>query len=119
MVARLNNEQRGKFLGSCKGDDKILTIYKSGNYLISGFELSNKFDDDLIHIEKWHPKRPVSCIYWNPKKELYFVKRFLIEVTTKKYIFIDQDCELTLVSVDYQPKVKMYHLIKDLKKLKT
>lgn len=107
VVARLNNEQRGKLLGSFKGDDKILTIYKSGNYLISGFELSNKFDDDLIHIEKWHPERPVSCIYWNPKKELYFVKRFLIEVTTKKYNFIDQDCELTLVSVDYLPKVKI------------
>lgn len=107
VVARLNNEQRGKLLGSFKGDDKILTIYKSGNYLISGFELSNKFDDDLIHIEKWHPERPVSCIYWNPKKELYFVKRFLIEVTTKKYNFIDKDCELTLVSVDYLPKVKI------------
>ena len=107
VVARLNNEQRGKLLGSFKGDDKILTIYKSGNYLISGFELSNKFDDDLIHIEKWYPERPLSCIYWNPIKELYFVKRFLIDITTKKYKFIDQNCELTLISVDYQPKVKI------------
>ena len=105
VVSRLNNEQRGKSLGSFKGDDKILTIYKSGHYLISGFELSNKFDDDLIHIEKWHPSRPVASVYWNPSKELYFVKRFLIEVTTKKYKFIDESCELTLVSVDYRPKV--------------
>ena len=52
-------------------------------------------------------ERPVSCIYWNPKKELYFVKRFLIDIVTKKYNFIDQSCELTLVSVDYQPKVKI------------
>ena len=76
VVSRLNNEERGKSLGSFKGDDKILTIYKSGHYLISGFELSNKFDDDLIHIEKWHPSRPVASVYWNPSKELYFVKRF-------------------------------------------
>jgi len=107
VVSRLNNEQRGKSLGSFKGEDKILTIYKSGNYLISGFELSNKFDDDLIHIEKWHPSRPVSSVYWNPSKELYFVKRFLIEVTTKKYMFIDESCELILACVDYQPKVKI------------
>ena len=38
---------------------------------------------------------------------MYFVKRFLIEVTTKKYKFIDESCELTLVSVDYRPKVKI------------
>ena len=107
VVLRLNNDQRGKLLGSFKGDDKILTVYKSGKYLISGFELSNKFDDDLILIEKWHPNRALSCIYWNPKKELYFVKRFLIEVTTKMYSFIDKDCELSLVSIDYKPKVKI------------
>ena len=56
VVSRLNNEGRGQSLGSFKGEDKILTIYSSGKYLLSGFELTNKFDDDLIHIEKWHEK---------------------------------------------------------------
>ena len=69
--------------------------------------MSNKFDDDLIYIGKWYPSRALSCIYWNPKKELYFVKRFLVEVTTKMYSFIDQDCELSLVAIDYKPKVKI------------
>ena len=107
VVLRLNNDQRGKLLGSFKGEDKILTIYKSGKYLISGFELSNKFNDDLILIEKWHPSRALACVYWNPSKELYFVKRFLVEVTTKSYSFIDENCELVLISVDYMPKVKI------------
>ena len=107
VVLRLNNDQRGKLLGSFKGDDKILTIYKSGKYLISGFELSNKFNDDLIIIEKWHPSRALACVYWNPSKELYFVKRFLVEVTTKSYSFIDENCELVLISVDHMPKVKI------------
>ena len=107
VVLRLNNDQRGKLLGSFKGDDKILTIYKSGKYLISGFELSNKFNDDLILIEKWYPSRALACVYWNPSKELYFVKRFLVEVTTKSYSFIDENCELVLISVDYMPKVKI------------
>ena len=107
VVLRLNNDQRGKLLGSFKGDDKILTIYKSGKYLISGFELSNKFNDDLILIEKWHPSRALACVYWNPSKELYFVKRFLVEVTKKSYSFIDENCELVLISVDYMPKVKI------------
>ena len=107
VVSRLNNDERGQFLGSFKGEDKILTIYKSGKYLISGFELSIKFNDDLIHIEKWHPNRPVACVYWNPQKELFFVKRFLVEKLTKKHSFIDDDCELIVASTGYKPKVNV------------
>ena len=107
VVSRLNNDERGTFLGNFKGDDKILTIYKSGEYLISGFELSNKFNDDLIHIEKWYPNRPIACIYWNSKRELYFVKRFLVEKLTKKHSFIDSKDELVVVSTGYKPKVNV------------
>ena len=107
VVSRLNNDNRGKFLGSFKGDDKILTIYKSGSYLISGFELSIKFNDDLIHIEKWYPNRPIACVYWNPTKEMYFVKRFLVEKLTKKHYFIEDYCELSVVSTAYKPKLNV------------
>ena len=107
VVSRLNNDERGSFLGDFKGDDKILTIYKSGEYLLSGFELSNKFNDDLVHIEKWYPNRPIACIYWNSKRELYFVKRFLVEKLTKKHSFIDSKDELVVVSTAYKPKVNV------------
>ena len=107
VVSRLNNEGRGKLLGSFKGDDKILTIYSSGHYLLSNFELSNKFSDDLVHIEKWHPNRPLACVYWNASRELFFVKRFLIETLTKKYPFIAENDGLAVVSTDYKPKVNV------------
>ncbi|MBM77322.1 MAG: DNA topoisomerase IV [Crocinitomicaceae bacterium] len=107
VVCRLNNDERGKHLGSFKGDDKILTIYKSGHYLISGFELSNRFSDDLIHIEKFHSDRPISCVYWNSDKELFYVKRFNIENLTKKHLFIPEEngTELVVASTQYLPKV--------------
>ncbi|MFN5878038.1 MAG: DNA gyrase/topoisomerase IV subunit A, partial [Flavobacteriales bacterium] len=82
VVGRLNDEGRGKFLGSFKGEDKILTLYKTGEYRLSNFDLSNHFDEDMIHIEKWHPERPISTVYFDVEKELHFVKRFLCEVTT-------------------------------------
>ena len=107
VVSRLNNDERGTLLGNFKGDDKILTIYKSGEYLLSGFELSNKFNDDIIHIEKWYPNRPIACIYWNTKRELYFVKRFLVEKLTKKHSFIDSKDELVVVSTAYNPMVNV------------
>ena len=109
VVSRLNNDERGKHLGSFKGDDKILSIYKSGHYLISGFELSNRFSDDLIHIEKYHPNRPISCVYWNSEKELFYVKRFNIENQTKKHLFIPDESgtELIVVSTQFNPKVSV------------
>ncbi|MCE2743458.1 MAG: DNA gyrase/topoisomerase IV subunit A, partial [Fluviicola sp.] len=55
VVGRLNDEGRGTFLGSFKGTDKILTLYKTGEYRLSNFDLSNHFDEDMVHIEKWHP----------------------------------------------------------------
>ncbi len=109
VVSRLNNDERGQHLGSFKGDDKILTIYKSGHYLISGFELSNRFSDDLIHIEKYHPNRPIACVYWNSDKELFYVKRFNIENLTKKHLFIPEESgtELIVASTDYLPKISV------------
>jgi len=65
VVGRLNDEGRGKFLGSFKGEDKILTLYKTGEYRLSNFDLSNHFDEDMIHIEKWHPERPISTVYFD------------------------------------------------------
>ena len=108
VVSRLNNEGRGKLLGSFKGDDKILTIYSSGHYLLSNFELSNKFSDDLIHIEKWYSDRPLACVYWNAARELFFVKRFKVETLTKKYQFIGDNDELTVVSTHFKPKGKYF-----------
>ncbi|MFP5471017.1 MAG: DNA gyrase/topoisomerase IV subunit A, partial [Bacteroidia bacterium] len=90
IVSRLNDEGRGIFLGEFKGEDKILTIYKSGEYLLTGFELATKFDEDLVHIEKWHTDRPIACVYFDPKKDLYFVKRFLAESSRQKVMFIPE-----------------------------
>jgi topoisomerase-4 subunit A len=109
VVRRLNNEGRGKSLGTFKGDDKILTIYSSGHFKLSGFELTNKFDDDLLQIEKWYPNRPLSCVYFNGDKEIFYVKRFLIESTLKKTLFIPESSksELTIASTQYLPKVNI------------
>ena len=109
VVRRLNNEGRGKSLGTFKGEDKILTIYESGHFKLSGFELTNKFDDDLLQIEKWHSNRPLACVYFNGDKETYYVKRFLIESTTKKTLFVPENSksQLTVASTQFLPKVKI------------
>jgi len=108
-VMRLNTDQRGKYLGAFKEDDKILTIMKSGCYRLMNFDLSNHFEEDMVVIEKLNPKKPVTCIYFNPEKGYYFVKRFLVEMTDKKVPFIpDEDgVTLHLISTDYRPVLQV------------
>ncbi|TNF47588.1 MAG: DNA gyrase/topoisomerase IV subunit A [Bacteroidetes bacterium] len=122
VVGRLNDEGRGKFLGSFKGEDKLLTLYKTGEYRLSNFDLSNHFDEDMVHIEKWHPDRPVSAVYYDPEKDLHFVKRFLCEVTSdKKVSFISEveGAHLDVVSTAYRPVIKIVYnkLLKETKNL--
>ncbi len=122
VVGRLNDEGRGKFLGSFKGNDRILTLYRSGEYRLTNFDLSNHFDEDMIHIEKWHPDRPLSAVYYDGEKELHFVKRFLCEVTSdKRTLFISESegSYLDVVSTAYRPNVRIVYnkLLKETKNL--
>ncbi|MES2800598.1 MAG: DNA gyrase/topoisomerase IV subunit A [Bacteroidota bacterium] len=122
IVGRLNDEGRGKFLGSFKGSDRILTLYKSGEYRLSNFDLSMHFDEDLLHIEKWIQDRPITAVYFDGEKDLHFVKRFLCEVTSdKKTLFISESAGsyLDAVSTAYQPIVRIVYnkLLKETKNL--
>jgi topoisomerase-4 subunit A len=122
VVGRLNDEGRGKFLGSFKGEDKILTLYKTGEYRLSNFDLSNHFDEDMVHIEKWHPERPISAVYFDAEKDLHFVKRFLCEVTSDKKVSFISESEgsyLDVVSTAYRPIARIVYnkLLKETKNL--
>ena len=90
---RLNIESKGTFLGNFDGDDKILIIYKDGNYEITGQEISQRFDADSIElIEKYDPEKIITAVYLDNEKLQYNVKRFKIETNTlnSKFLFIKE-----------------------------
>jgi len=87
-VRRLNADARGTLLGSFKGDDKILTINTNGEAKLVSFDLGNRFDDDYLVLEKWRPNQPVTCIYYDGEKDIYFIKRFLFENTPNIQTFM-------------------------------
>jgi topoisomerase-4 subunit A len=90
IVQRLNPDGHGTFLGSFKGDDKILTVYQGGYYRVTGYDLSTRFDEDLILIEKFDPEMVVTAVYWEGEKEQYNVKRFHPEIAQKPVEFITE-----------------------------
>ncbi|TZF98908.1 DNA gyrase/topoisomerase IV subunit A (plasmid) [Chryseobacterium panacisoli] len=90
-VRRLNADVRGTLLGSFKGDDKILTINTNGEVKLVSFDLGNRFDDEYLVLEKWRPTQPITCIYYDGEKDIYFIKRFLLENTVNVQTFMPSE----------------------------
>lgn len=104
-VQRLNVDGRGELLGEFRPNDRLLIINQSGKLKTIIPELSTHFDEDMIVLEKWHPKKPISAIYFDGEKEKYYIKRFLVENENKEEIFITENpkSQLEVVSTDYRP----------------
>ncbi|WP_395042855.1 DNA gyrase/topoisomerase IV subunit A [Flavobacterium sp.] len=104
-VQRLNVDGRGELLGEFRPNDRLLIINQSGKLKTIIPELTTHFDEDMIVMEKWHPKKPISTIYYDGEKERYFIKRFLVENENKEEIFITEHekSQLEIVSTDWRP----------------
>lgn len=108
-VQRLNVDGRGELIGEFRGEDKLLVINQSGMVKTVTPEVTMHFDDDMIVLEKWLPKKPISAIYYNGEKELYYVKRFLIEQEGREESFISDhtNSQLEIVSTDWKPMAEV------------
>ena len=108
-VQRLNVDARGDLLGEFRGEDKILVVLQNGSLKIIDPDMSAHFNDDMIVLEKWMPKKPLSVVYFDGKKQRFFVKRFLVENENKheKFITEHKDSFLELISTDWKPVIKV------------
>ena len=108
-VQRLNVDSRGDLLGEFRGEDKILVILQNGSLKIIDPDMSTHFSDDMIVLEKWTPKKPLSVVYFDGKKQRFFVKRFLVENENKheKFISDHKDSFLELISTDWRPVIEV------------
>jgi topoisomerase IV subunit A len=111
-IGRLNTDQRGKKIGNFLGEDRIIVFYKNGDYELTTFELTNRYEASTVQlIEKFDPEKVISAIYYDGGSKTFFVKRFLIETTTinKKFNIVTDHKQsyLKLVSSEKQPQVKV------------
>ena len=108
-VQKLNVDARGELLGEFRPNDKILVISQTGKLKVIIPELSTHFDEDMVVLEKWHAKKPISAIYYDGEKERYYVKRFLVETEGKEETFITEHpkSQLEIVSTDYRPMAEL------------
>ncbi|MCE2777878.1 MAG: DNA gyrase/topoisomerase IV subunit A, partial [Algoriphagus sp.] len=111
-VGRLNTDSRGKQIGNFLGDDKILVCYKNGDYELTSFELTNRYEPtDVLLIQKFDSQKVIGAVYFDGATKAFFVKRFLIETTTlnKRFNFITEHKQsyLKLVTTDAQAQVSV------------
>jgi topoisomerase-4 subunit A len=109
-IGRLNKDGKGILLGRFEEKDRIIVFYKDGNYELTDFELTNRYDADNIKlIEQFNPEKVVSAIYYDAKAGHFNAKRFMIEEQTlkNKYTVIKEGegNYLELVTTHQQPVI--------------
>lgn len=109
VVARLNVDGRGELLGEFKGDDLLLVIDQKGVVKTIPPDLLTRFNEDMVVLEKWNPKKPISVVHFDGEKERYYLKRFLVENPNKEEVVISEHPKsfMELVSTDWRPLIEL------------
>ena len=116
-VGRLNRDERGKLLGNFQADDKILVIYNSGEYELTSFDLTNRYEPKKIHaIQRFDPEGVISAIHYDGASATHYVKRFQVETSTmeKKFLFIGEEkgSKLLLATCERDAQVEVHYTVK-------
>ena len=107
-IQRLNEEGRGQHLGKFAGEDKVLAIFADGTYYTTSYDLVNKYQGDVIRIEKLDPARVYTALYWDNAAKAYYIKRFsFTESNNTPLLFISdaRGSKLVDISADARPQV--------------
>ena len=107
-IQRLNEDGRGEHLGKFAGEDKVLAIFADGSYYTTSYDLVNKYQGDVIRIEKLDPGRVYTVLYWDNAAKAFYVKRFsFTESNNNPVLFISDSkgSKLVDISSDLHPQV--------------
>ncbi len=108
-VKRLNTDEYGTYLGSFKGDDKIISFYGDKYFQTYGYDLSVHFEEDMSSVEKFDANTIYTVVYYNGEKKNYYVKRFQAEISDKPMQYLDEhkDTKIILFTKDKYPQIEL------------
>lgn len=116
-VLKLNDDQRGVLLGDFIKDDKILSIFPSGNYRIIPGDLSAFFEEEPLLISKFVQGKVLTAVYFDGELKQYYMKRFEAEYSEKILDILGEhpDNKLLLISQDKFPMLRIHFVQTDKK----
>ncbi len=90
-IQRLNTDGRGELLGEFGNGDRILAVTQQGQFYTTNFDLSNRYEQQLLLMEKFDPKKVYSATYYDAEMGACYVKRFTFESSDDKpQLFISE-----------------------------
>ena len=107
-IQRLNEEGRGTLLGKFTGNDRVLAIFADGSYYTTSYELVNKYQGDVVRMEKFNPSAVYTVLYWDNAAKAYYVKRFSFtesDNTPQLFISDAKGSRLVDISSDLHPQM--------------
>ena len=109
VTLRLNTDKRGRYLGDFKSNDLLLIATDDGLVKTVMPDLSLHIAENTVLIEKWVPQKPLSVVHYDPERDRYYIKRFLIEQEEKEESVLTETKGATLLAIlsDYRPSIKV------------
>ena len=109
-INRLNEDSRGRYLGQFNTGDHILAVFKDGTYYTTSFDLSNRYQGEILFLEKFDPSRIFTAIYYDGAQKWFYVKRFSFELsdnTPVSFISSAKGSYLACLSEDRYPRFEV------------
>ena len=109
-IQRLNEDGRGLHLGQFNTGDHILAIFKDGTYYTTSFDMSNRYQGDLLKIEKLDLNKTYTALYYDKGVDSFYVKRFSFDVsdnTSVNFISDTKGSYLVELSDDKHPQFEI------------
>ena len=109
-IQRLNEDGRGLHLGQFNTGDHILAIFKDGTYYTTTFDLSNRYQGELLRIEKLDPSKVFTVLYYDKSVASFYVKRFSFDVSDNTPVSFISDAKgsyLVEISDDLHPQFEI------------
>lgn len=109
-IQKLNDEQRGQYLGEFGPEDKVLAIFKDGTFYTTSFDVSNRYQGEVIKIEKFDPNKTYTALYYDAASKAFYVKRFsfvLSDNTPLSFIAPGTKSYLVALSEDKHPQFQV------------
>ena len=109
-IQRLNEDGRGLHLGQFNTGDHILAIFKDGTYYTTSFDLSNRYQGELLKIEKLDVNKTYTALYYDKAVASFYVKRFSFDVsdnTSVSFISEAKGSYLVELSDDKHPQFEI------------
>ncbi len=109
-IQKLNDEQRGRYLGEFGPEDKVLAIFKDGTFYTTSFDVSNRYQGEVIKIEKFDPDKTYTALYYDGTAKAFYVKRFsfvLSDNTPLSFIAPGAKSYLVDISEDRHPQFQV------------